>query len=79
MPTMRTINQAIALIKAQDKDSCLTKNALRQFIINNQLPACRIGKKYLINMEVLEDFLQGNIMPIASQVGVIRKLGERIT
>jgi len=78
MPTMRTINQAIALIKAQDTDSCLTKHALRQFIINNQLPACRIGKKYLINMEVLEDFLQGKTMPKAPKEGVIRKLGERI-
>lgn len=77
MPTMRTIDQAIAQIKMQDNGSCLTKHALRKFITNEQIPYVRCGKKYLINLETLESFLQGSTTPKPHKEG-IRKVGESI-
>jgi hypothetical protein len=69
----------MAYIKEQDKNTALTKNCLRQLILNHQLPSVRAGKKYLINMQVLDDFLQGNILQQASPEGSIRKLNERLS
>lgn len=77
MPTMRTIEQAIANIKKEDKDSCLTKHALRQLIINHQVPSVKVGCKYLVSLETLSSYLQGDLTPQASQEG-IRRLKERI-
>lgn len=60
MPTMRTIDQAAALMKAKDPDTAITKTALRRLVTTGQLPSVRVGQKYLISLEVLEAFLQGD-------------------
>lgn len=62
MTTMRTIEQAIAHIKAQDKNSCLTKHALRQLIISHKIPSVKVGCKYLISLETLEKYLLGDFI-----------------
>lgn len=60
MAKMRTIDEAAAWLKAQDKETALTKTALRRLVTTGQLPSVRVGQKYLINLEVLESFLQGD-------------------
>ena len=77
MTKIRTIEQAIALIRSEDQDSSLTKHALRQLIINQRIPSVRVGSKYLINMEVLETFLKGDIPPQDNNTG-IRRLNEKL-
>lgn len=64
MPQVRTIEQAYLWLKERDADTAITKTALRRLVTTGQLPAVRVGSKYLVNLEVLEAFLSGtNIIP----------------
>lgn len=64
LPPIRTINKAIEELQAADKDNQLTKTALRTLIITGEIPAVKIGTKYLINMNVLAEYLRkGNNKP----------------
>lgn len=64
MPQMRTIEQAYIWLQERDAGTALTKTALRRLVTTGQLPAVRVGSKYLVNLEVLEAFLSGtNIIP----------------
>ena len=48
----------------RDPETALTKTALRRLVTTGQLPAVRVGGKYLVNLEVLESFLNSsNIVP----------------
>ena len=75
MPQMRTIDQAAILMRERDPDTALTKTALRRLVVTGQLPHVRIGQKYLVSLEVLEEFLQGDVtgMPVES-MGKIRQI-----
>ncbi len=61
MAKYRTIQQAYECIKGMDADTAITQHALRKLVVSGQLPSMRVGKKYLIDMEMLSDFLR---MPI---------------
>lgn len=78
MTQMRTINSAYDELMAKDADTKITKNAIRQLIITGKIPSVAIGKKYLINMSVLEVFLQGSIEVQQVQNSGIRRLPEKI-
>lgn len=59
-PRMRTIDQAAAWLTENDPETALTKTALRRLATTGQLPGVvMIGKKYLINLDVLEVYLAG--------------------
>lgn len=60
MPRMRTITEAAAELKSADEHTALTPHAIRQLILSGSLPHIKVGKKYLINMDVLEKYLQCN-------------------
>ena len=57
MAKYRTIQQAYECIKAQDADTAITYHALRQLVVSGQIPSMRIGKKYVIDLDVLLTFL----------------------
>ena len=78
MTRVRTIDEAIAELKAQDGKTALTRHALRQLIIKGDMPSVKVGRKYLINFAVLEDYLKGSSTTQPPQVtGGIRPLVER--
>ncbi len=56
-PRMRGIKQAIAELKTADANTALTERALRRLILTSEIPSVKIGTKYLINMDVLENYL----------------------
>lgn len=56
---MRGIKQAIEELKKTDKNTAFTEKALRRLIISGEIPSVRIGKKYLVNMRVLNEYLCG--------------------
>lgn len=67
MSQMRTIEQAYIWLQERDADTALTKTALRRLVTTGQLPAVKVGNKYLVNLEVLETFLSGsNVIPFHS-------------
>lgn len=60
MVRVRTIEEAAKWMKEQDEGTALTKTALRRLVTTGQLPAVRVGQKFLINLDVLEEFLRGD-------------------
>ena len=51
--TMLTIKEAAAMVEG------LTEYRVRQMCVNKQIPCIMAGKKYLINKDILLDFLLG--------------------
>ena len=61
MAKFRTINQAYVCIKALDADTAITLHALRQLVVSGQMPSMRVGKKYLIDLDVLSGLLRAKV------------------
>lgn len=70
---MRTIDQAAAWLQEIDPETALTKTALRRLVVTGQLPSVRIGQKYLLSLETLEDYLAG-AAPRPLQISGIREV-----
>lgn len=62
MPRMRTIDQAAEWLRANDPETAFTKTALRRLVTTGELPCVRVGQKYLVSLETLEDYLQGAVL-----------------
>ncbi len=56
---IRTIKGAFEEIKARDPKSDITMYAIRRMVKNKEIPSVRSGKKYLINVEKLIDYISG--------------------
>ena len=62
MPRMRTIDQAFACLQESDPETAITKTALRRMVTTGELPGVvRVGSKYLLNLDVLTEFLKGSL------------------
>ena len=74
MPRMRTIDQAFAWLQESDPETALTKTALRRMVITGELPGVvRIGSKYLLNLDVLTEYLRGSTLePVTVEPGIRR-------
>jgi len=59
MTHVRTIKEAAAYFKAEDEGTCLTETAIRTLVRSGKIASTKVGKKYLVSLETLEDFLQG--------------------
>ena len=59
MSRMRTIDQAAAWLQENDPDTAFTKTALRRLVVSGKLPSVRVGQKFLINLDTMEDYLLG--------------------
>lgn len=55
---MRGIKQAIAEIKAADPHTALTERGLRSLINSGAVPCVRIGRKMLVNMNILSAYMK---------------------
>lgn len=77
LPRMRGLNEAIAEIRAEDKNSAITPHYLRKLVKSNAIPVVRAGSKYLINMDALESYLQNPTQSEQThQSGTIGKIAE---
>ena len=61
MAKYRTIQQAYESIKALDADTAITYHALRQLVVSGQIPSMRIGKKYVIDLDMLSAFMGAKV------------------
>jgi excisionase family DNA binding protein len=55
---MRTIEGAIAEIRAMDPGTSLTRNALRQMVKRGTIPSVHAGRKVLVNLDALMKTLE---------------------
>lgn len=79
MLRMRTISQAADWLRENDKDTALTKTALRRLVTTGQIPSTRIGQgkrpKYLISLEAIEEYLRdGGAAAQQAAAGGIRRI-----
>ena len=49
----------MAYYKERDPGTCLTETAIRTLIRKGEIPYAKVGKKYLITIEALEEYLRG--------------------
>lgn len=63
-PRIRTIQQAAAELKQNDSSTAITPYAIRQMVLSGAIPHIKAGNKYLISMEVLENYLKEPLKPL---------------
>ena len=76
MAKYRTIQQAYECIKALDADTAITYHALRQLVVSGQIPSMRIGKKYVIDLDVLSAFMGAQVSQ-ANPLDLIQHLSDK--
>lgn len=59
VPRMRTIDQCAAYFKEQDADTTVTRYRIRQMVLEGTVPHVMCGKKYLVNLDRLIEYLSG--------------------
>lgn len=57
LPRMRTIKEAAAELKAMDANTAITEHHIRQLALSGVLPRVQAGKKLLINLDLLIEYL----------------------
>lgn len=62
MTHVRTIKEAAAYFKAEDEGTCLTETAIRTLVRSGKIASTKVGKKYLVSIEALEDYLRGKVV-----------------
>lgn len=54
---LRTIEEAARTIREKDPGTALTRTALRRWVISGELPSTKAGRKYLVDLDTLEQHL----------------------
>lgn len=57
VPRMRTVHEAAEELRKLDAGTAVTEYHIRQLAINNIIPRVKAGKKYLINLDALIEYL----------------------
>lgn len=78
---VRTIKEAVKYFKEMDPNTALRETALRRLIKRGDIPAVWVGRKQLVSIESIEEFLSGpsrESQPIDCEQprGVIRRVAE---
>lgn len=58
MLQMRTIDAAYTCLKEKDPNTAITKTALRRLVTTGQIASVRVGLKYLVAIEAIEEYLK---------------------
>lgn len=69
---MRTINEAYTALKEQDPNTAITPYRIRHLVKQGMIPTVSAGNKYLINMDMLEQYFSNLNAPPAIGAGEIR-------
>lgn len=56
---IRTIGMAYREIKAADPQTGITEYRIRQIVVDGVIPSTKFGKKYMIDLDVLLNYLSG--------------------
>lgn len=80
LPRMRTIEEAYAEIKSLDSGTAVTKNFIRTLIVSGKVPSVKAGRKYLINMDTLQNYLCNKVIARNETLntGKIRNISDNL-
>ena len=68
--TIRTINKAYEELKARDPETSITKNLLREMVKQEIIPSVRAGNRYLVDVDVIEQFFENTTQGSVSSVTI---------
>ncbi len=57
LPRMRTVHEAAKELKEMDENTAVTEYHIRQLALSGVLPRVQAGKKMLINLDLLIEYL----------------------
>jgi len=67
IPRMRTIHQCAAYFKEEDPECCVGEWCIRQLVNQGKIPFRRSGRRILINLDTLIDYLASGENEAAGQ------------
>ena len=70
LPRMRTIAEAMKHLKETDPGTELTEWALRGMVRSGRIPSNKVGKKYLINIDMLDMHLREDAASYSKPAGL---------
>lgn len=74
---MRGLQQAADELKKLDPETAITITALRRLVKQGAIPSIKVGKKVLINMDNLTNFMNGTYAGCSTETtGTIRSITE---
>ena len=76
---MRLLDETIQEIKEIDPHTAVTKNFIRQLVLENKIPCMMVGRKRLINFDELLKYLADLSQEQSEQASGIRKIPEKLT
>jgi len=73
---MRTQSEVMKHIRQDDPDTAITPWALRSMVLSGKIPSVQVGRKRLINIDTLPEYLSPTSEPEPPErtFGVIRPL-----
>lgn len=77
MPRMRTAKQVLEIIREEDPGSAISLTFIRNLINSGKLPVVCAGKKKLINVDAVLEYIAKGELPEAetqSEFGCIREV-----
>lgn len=80
LPKMRGLSEAIKELHEADPDSSFTLHALRRIVNSGELPCIRCGRRILINMDNLYDYLNSDIeqpLYVSGKRNIVPLTGKR--
>jgi hypothetical protein len=80
---MRTIAEAIQEVKKADPQTAFTQTALRRMLKTGELPSIKAGTKYLVNLDVLFNYLNNpaqyqSTQAVPTSAGGVHPINEKI-
>lgn len=78
---MRTLPEAIKILKEQDPETALTLTALRRKVKRGEIPAVMVGVKSLIDVDRLGEYLAQGMekKECTGPIGIVRPIPENLT
>ena len=61
-------------MRQADPGTALTKTALRRLVTSGQIPSVRVGAKYLVDLNAINEFCSGQTVQSSTETGSIRRL-----
>lgn len=71
---IRTIDRAAEYFRDRDPDTDMTKTALRRLVTTGEIQSIRVGAKYLVDLDILEETLFHPAPASPAEEGKIRRI-----
>ena len=55
---MRTIDAGFDELKRKDPKTAVTRSGFRRLVVSRQISSVRVGKKYLVDLDAVEEYFQ---------------------